>query len=79
MSTDPKIQVNFAPGCFDNFEGTQEELDQLIKEITEKFSSMTLEDFDNEVESLEDLFSKDPEQALKISQFLMDNSDRKLQ
>ena len=33
----PKIE--FAPGCFDNFEGTQEELDALMKEITDMFES----------------------------------------
>ena len=27
------IEVIFAPGCFDNFEGTQEELDELVAEI----------------------------------------------
>lgn len=26
-------KVEFAPGCFDNFEGTQEELQDLIAEI----------------------------------------------
>jgi hypothetical protein len=26
-------QVHFAPGCFDTFDGTQEELDELITEI----------------------------------------------
>jgi hypothetical protein len=32
---DPKqIKVVFAPGSFDNFEGTQEELDEFITEIT---------------------------------------------
>ena len=36
---DPKITVTFAPGCFDNFEGTQEELEALIKEITEMAES----------------------------------------
>lgn len=30
-----KIKIEFAPGCFDNFDGSQEELDGLIKEITE--------------------------------------------
>ena len=29
-----KIRVEFAPGCFDNFEGTQEELEEFIAEIT---------------------------------------------
>jgi hypothetical protein len=27
------LKVVFAPGCFDNFEGTQKELDDLIAEI----------------------------------------------
>jgi hypothetical protein len=37
---DPKdLKIEFAPGCFDNFEGTQEELDGLISEITEMFKS----------------------------------------
>lgn len=26
-------RVEFAPGCFDDFDGTQQELDQLIAEI----------------------------------------------
>jgi hypothetical protein len=28
-----KVKITFMPGCFDSFEGTQEELDELIKEI----------------------------------------------
>jgi hypothetical protein len=28
------LKVEFAPGCFDDFEGSQEELDELIAEIT---------------------------------------------
>lgn len=33
------MKLVFAPGCFDHFEGTQEELDALVKEIEESFSS----------------------------------------
>ena len=33
------LKIEFAPGCFDNFEGTQEELDDLIKQIKEMFAS----------------------------------------
>ncbi len=36
---DKKLKIEFAPGCFDSFEGTQEELDQMIKEITEMIDS----------------------------------------
>lgn len=28
-----EIKVEFAPGCFDDFNGTQEELDSLVEEI----------------------------------------------
>ena len=28
-----KIEIIFAPGCFDNFDGTQEELDEMIQQI----------------------------------------------
>lgn len=40
MSTETKkIELVFAPGCFDSFEGTQEELDELIAEIQTSFDS----------------------------------------
>lgn len=39
-----KLKIEFAPGCFDHFEGSQEELDDLIKEITDKFTNMTPEE-----------------------------------
>jgi hypothetical protein len=34
-----KIKIDFAPGAFDNFEGTQEELEELIAEITKQAES----------------------------------------
>lgn len=33
------LKIEFAPGCFDSFEGTQEELDGLIEEIKRMFAS----------------------------------------
>lgn len=33
MTEEKKMKVEFAPGCFDHFEGTQEELDEMIAEI----------------------------------------------
>lgn len=30
---DKKLKIEFAPGCFDTFEGTQEELDEMVAEI----------------------------------------------
>ena len=46
MSTAKKLQVKFAPGAFDSFEGTQEELDALMAEITDTFGNMTVEEFE---------------------------------
>jgi hypothetical protein len=34
-----EMKNEFAPGCFDNFEGTQEELDELIADIKKMFAS----------------------------------------
>lgn len=31
--TDKKLKIEFAPGCFNDFDGTQEELDDLVAEI----------------------------------------------
>jgi hypothetical protein len=40
MSTeDGKVKLVFAPGCFDSFNGTQEELDELMAEIQASFDS----------------------------------------
>jgi hypothetical protein len=46
--TDKKepMTVTFAPGCFDHFEGTQEELESLMKEIQETMSKMTPEELE---------------------------------
>ena len=44
--TDSKqpIKVVFAPGAFDTFDGTQEELDALMAEIQETFANMSPEE-----------------------------------
>lgn len=31
--SDKKMKIVFAPGCFDQFDGSQEELDELLAEI----------------------------------------------
>lgn len=57
MSDDNKdLELVFAPGCFDEFDGTQEELDQLVQEIVNTFKKgdwleeATPIDFDNDGE-----------------------------
>ena len=40
------LEVKFAPGCFDHFDGTQEELDALMAEIQSVFANMTPEELE---------------------------------
>jgi hypothetical protein len=78
--TDEKkaLKIEFAPGCFDNFEGTQEELDEMIAEINKMFESGELEanattvDFDS-------LIDEDPELAEVLFARLENDSKRNLQ
>ena len=44
MTEKSKLKIEFAPGAFDGFEGTQEELDVLIGEITTMFAELTPEE-----------------------------------
>jgi hypothetical protein len=50
---DGKVEIVFAPGCFDNFDGTQEELDEFLASIHamvesgEIFEKARLIDFDD--------------------------------
>ncbi len=61
MTEKKKLEVIFAPGCFDNFEGTQEELDEMMAdihrmiesgELFEKSKPLSEEEFDNLDESI---------------------------
>lgn len=56
-----KITITFAPGCFDSFEGTQEELDELIKEIQDMARSGKLFEQSRPIDIDEMLESDDPE------------------
>jgi hypothetical protein len=73
-----KPEIVFAPGCFDNFEGTQEELDEMIAEIQRMAESGEL--FENSTElDLEELSEEDPEFADKLIESLSLDNSRKLQ
>ena len=65
------IKIEFAPGCFDNFEGTQEELDEMVAEIHRLFESG--EAIDNAVELDDDEFNElSDEEKSQIMQALED-------
>jgi hypothetical protein len=63
--TKEKITVTFAPGSFDSFDGTQEELDEMIAEITRMAESGELFDQSQAVD-FDELMELDPEYAEKI-------------
>jgi hypothetical protein len=59
------LKIQFAPGCFDDFDGTQEELDEFIAEITNMIRSGEVLDQSNTVD-IDDLIDEDPELAKKL-------------
>lgn len=54
------VEVVFAPGCFDKFEGSQEELDELIQQIKnmaqtgELFSQLTPAEYEDIQDLIDD-------------------------
>lgn len=58
-----KYRVDFAPGAFDSFDGTQEELDEVIAQIEKAFSEMTEDELnsDDNLLDLDQLAEDDPE------------------
>ena len=65
MDKKDKVNVVFAPGCFDSFEGTQEELDALLKEIQDMADSGELFENAREVD-YDQLCEEDNELAAKL-------------
>ena len=75
--TDKDFKLEFAPGCFDDFEGTQEELDQLVKDIQGMFADGSLFE-DSEVlteDSLNDLPPELVESIFRDIEMLEDIND----
>jgi hypothetical protein len=76
------LKVEFAPGAFDNFEGTQEELEELVSEIQNMFANMSSDELaeKSRTVSLDDLDELDEETRQQILSALdEDMSLRKLQ
>jgi hypothetical protein len=48
------LKIVFAPGCFDQFDGTQEELDKLMAEITQMVKSGEFLEKSTPVDELDD-------------------------
>ena len=87
MTDEKKITIEFAPGAFDSFDGTQEELDAFQKEVLDMFANLTPEEIQArstavDVDYIEDLMTQDPEAAEQLIQALAagpDGAGRNLQ
>ena len=69
-------EVVFAPGCFDDFDGTQEELDELMLEIVRLVETGEINEQSQPLD-IDELVNEDPEMAEKLLQSITE--DRKLQ
>jgi hypothetical protein len=81
MTNSQKSKVEFAPGAFDDFDGTQEELDALQKELIEMFSNLTPEELAEQSRPVdfEELMEEDPVLAEKLLNSFDEEPTRKLQ
>ena len=83
MSQDPKkITITFAPGAFDDFDGTQEELDGLIAEIERMAQSGELEEMSIPLDSddiLDTVTEEDREQIMQALANMTEGVKRRLQ
>lgn len=72
-----EVKIEFAPGCFDGFEGTQEELDELIAEIKSAFADGSIHERTRQL--TEEDFDELPEEAQQqLARFLLDPEDQHL-
>jgi hypothetical protein len=67
--TEPKdLKIEFAPGCFDNFEGTQEELQEMIAMLHQMVADGTLDENATPVDPDEEEFIKMMQDKMKPRQ-----------
>lgn len=76
MESPKKVKVVFAPGCFDNLEMSQEEMDEFVKMIEDKVADGSLFD---ESRVLDPDDPEDAELMERLENEMIENADRKLQ
>jgi hypothetical protein len=69
-----KLKLVFAPGCFDDFEGSQEELDELIAMIQSKVDDGSILEDSRAVD-----FDELSDEQLEAIQAVVDQEDRNVQ
>ena len=67
--TEPKdLKIEFAPGCFDNFEGTQEELQEMIAMLHQMAADGTLDENSTPVDLDDEEFVKAMQEKTRTRQ-----------
>lgn len=80
MENTKGIKLVYAPGCFDNFDGTQEELDAIIAEIEKGFEDGTLirESVELDVDDIEELTDEQIEELMQVLHLFNSDTPRSL-
>ena len=63
-----EIKIEFAEGCFDNFDGTQEELQEMIAMLRQMVNDGTLEENSTPVDPEDEEFIKFLENKINLRQ-----------
>ena len=76
MESPKKVKVVFAPGCFDNLEMSQEEMDEFVKMIEDKVADGSLFD---ESRVLDPDDPEDAQLTERLENEMIENANRKIQ
>lgn len=80
MNDEQPLKIMFAPGAFDDFEGTQEELEELQKEILSMFVGKSKEEILAMSRPLHEIDEEEiPESILKQLAAIQGETNRNLQ
>jgi hypothetical protein len=71
------LEIKFAPGAFDQFDGTQEELDQMMAEIMDMFANMSPEELEAASKPVD--WDNLSEEEITILEQALNNEPRTLQ
>ena len=77
MTEKKKPEIIFAPGCFDSFEGTQEELDELVTELNRMVESGELFDLTTPVDFEDGTWTDEEIEQVSISFDDYENSGKR--
>jgi hypothetical protein len=73
--TEKKIKIEFAPGAFDNFDGSQEELDELMAEIRRVVDTGEILKKSRPLD-IDELIEEEPEYAEQILRSLNEDTPK---